>query len=90
MKALVAYFSPTGTTEGKAKELAADIDGDLFEIRPVQAYTAADLDWSNPNSRSTIEMKGGSSVLSELAETANLNGYDTLFLNIQSGLRTTI
>ena len=85
MKALVAYFSPSGTTEGQAKEL-----GDLFEIRPVQAYTAADLDWSNPNSRSTIEMKGGSSVLSELAETANLNGYDTLFLNIQSGLRTTI
>ncbi|WP_276812806.1 hypothetical protein [Faecalibaculum rodentium] len=30
MKAPVAYFSPTGTTKGKAMELAADIGGDLF------------------------------------------------------------
>ena len=80
MKALVAYFSPTGTTRAKAKELAADIDGDLFEISPVRPYSASDLDWTNPQSRSTIEMKRNSSVLPEVAETADLSGYDTLFL----------
>ncbi|WP_281513602.1 flavodoxin, partial [Faecalibaculum rodentium] len=80
MKALVAYFSPTGITKGKAMELAADIGGDLFGIRPVQAYSAADLDWTNPHSRSSMEMKGNSSVLPEPAETVDLHEYDTLFV----------
>ena len=80
MKALVAYFSPTGTTKGKSMELAADIGGDLFGIRPVQAYSAAGLDWTNPHSRSSMEMKGNSSVIPEPAETADLHEYDTLFV----------
>ena len=55
-KSLVAYFSATGTTESVARKLAAAANADLFEIRPTVPYTAADLDWTNKNSRSTIEM----------------------------------
>lgn len=80
MKAPVAYFSPTGTSKGKSMELAADIGGDLFGTRPVQAYSAADLDWTNPHSRSSMEMKGNFSVIPEPAETADLHEYDTLFV----------
>ena len=55
-KVLVAYFSASGVTAGVAKELAAVEGGDLFEIRPETPYTAADLDWRDKNSRSTLEM----------------------------------
>ena len=56
-KALVAYFSASGMTRTAAEKLAAAARGDLFEIRPEARYTAADLDWTNKQSRSTLEMQ---------------------------------
>lgn len=56
-KVLVAYFSATGTTKAVAEKLAAASGGDLFEIAPATPYSAADLDWHNPDSRSSVEMK---------------------------------
>jgi len=55
-KKLVAYFSASGITKKAAERLAAQQGADLFEIRPVQPYTKADLDWTNQKSRSTLEM----------------------------------
>ena len=55
-RVLVAYFSPTGTTKKVAEELAQIENADLFEITPQQPYTAADLDWRDTASRSTVEM----------------------------------
>ena len=55
-KVLVAYFSASGVTAKVARELAAVEGGSLFEIRPEAPYTAADLDWTNKQSRSTLEM----------------------------------
>ncbi len=55
-KVLVAYFSAEGTTARVAREIAAAVGGELFEIRPAELYTAADLDWRNKRSRSSIEM----------------------------------
>ena len=56
MKALVAYFSAGGVTAAVAKRLAEAIGAPVYEIRPETAYTAADLDWRDKNSRSTLEM----------------------------------
>ena len=56
MKALVTYFSASGVTEKVARRLAAAIGAPVYEIKPAVAYTAADLDWTNKQSRSTIEM----------------------------------
>ena len=56
MKALVAYFSAGGVTANVAKRLADAIHAAVYEIRPEVPYTAADLDWRNKNSRSTLEM----------------------------------
>ena len=53
-KKLVAYFSASGVTAGKAKELADKAGADLFAIEPTQAYTREDLDWTNKQSRSTV------------------------------------
>ena len=44
---LIAYFSASGVTAHAAQAMADAVGADLFEIRPQQPYTAADLDWRN-------------------------------------------
>ena len=56
MKALVTYFSASGVTAGLAKRLAEAVSAPLYEIRPAVSYSRADLDWTNKQSRSTVEM----------------------------------
>ena len=55
-KAIVVYFSATGVTKGVAERLAQAIGADLYEIKPAQAYTTADLNWRDKQSRSSVEM----------------------------------
>ncbi len=55
-KILVSYFSASGVTKGVSQKIAGAVGGDLFEIEPKEKYTAADLDWTDKQSRSTIEM----------------------------------
>lgn len=57
MRTLVAYFSASGITEGVAQEIARVAHADLLATVPQTPYTAVDLDWNNPKSRSTVEMK---------------------------------
>ena len=79
-KTLVAYFSASGVTAKVAKQLAAVADADLFEIKPVNPYTAADLDWTDKNSRSTIEMNDPSSRPAIAEKCENMGEYDTVFV----------
>ena len=58
MKTLVAYFSAQGTTAALAKALAEKTGADLFEIKPVTPYTAADIRWTNPLARCNREKIG--------------------------------
>ena len=60
-KVLVAYFSCSGVTKKLAQTLAGVVKGDLYEITPAQPYTAADLNWQDKNSRSSVEMRDKSS-----------------------------
>ncbi len=55
-KTLVAYFSCSGVTAKAAEAIARAAGADLFEIRPAVPYTQADLNWTDKQSRSTIEM----------------------------------
>lgn len=77
---LVAYFSATGTTERLAKKIAHAVGADLHEIRPAQPYTGADLDWTNPKSRSSVEMQDKAFRPETVHETLNLQDVDTLVL----------
>ena len=79
-KALVAYFSASGTTRHVAKELANVAHADLFEIEPAQPYTAADLDWTNKQSRSTREMNDPASRPAVAKACPDLAGYDTVYV----------
>lgn len=56
-KILVAYFSASGETARLANTLAGVIGGELYEIKPAQKYSLADLNWNDKRSRSSIEMK---------------------------------
>lgn len=56
----VIYFSATGNTESVAEELSSMLDIPLFEIEPVESYTAEDLDYRDRNSRTTLESNDAS------------------------------
>lgn len=58
MKTLIAYFSAEGNTAALAAQLAEEIGADLFEIRPQQIYTKADINWKNPMARCNKEKFG--------------------------------
>ena len=58
VKSINCLFSATGTTQTVAEKLAAVSGYDLYEIKPTVPYTKKDLNWMNPLSRSTNEMKG--------------------------------
>ena len=79
-KVLVAYFSATGTTAKAAKRLADAVHGDLFEIQPAVPYTAADLDWTDKRSRSTVEMQNPASRPEIGSHVDNMAQYDTVFV----------
>lgn len=79
-KTLVAYFSAGGATRRVAEIVAKDANADLFEIKPRVPYTAADLDWQDKQSRSSLEMADPTS-RPELAEDLpNLDGYELVIL----------
>ena len=74
-KILVAYFSARA-----AQAIAAAVGGDLYEIAPAQPYTAADLDWTNKQSRSSLEMGDTACRPALAAAVENVEQYDTVFV----------
>lgn len=79
-KRLVAYFSASGVTGKVAKMVAEAAGADLYEIRPKQLYTKADLNWMDQNARSTIEMKD-KKIRPEIVDTdAKIAEYDEILI----------
>lgn len=79
-KSLVAYFSASGQTARVAKAIAEAIGADLFEIRPGQPYSAADLDWTNKKSRSSVEMNDPACRPAMAGSAPDLSQYGAIFL----------
>lgn len=80
MKTLVAYFSASGVTAKAAQLLAQVTDADLFEIVPEAPYTKADLNWLNPKSRSSVEMKDRACRPAIASSVAEIAQYDRVFV----------
>ena len=80
MNTLVAYFSATGTTKAVAKELAEAAGATLYEIKPEVKYTAADLDWRDKQSRSTLEMQDKSSRPAIVKDLKDADSYDVIYI----------
>ena len=79
-KVLIAYFSCSGVTKKLAQTLAGVVKGDLYEITPAQPYTAADLNWQDKNSRSSVEMRDKSSRPVISGSVKDFAQYDTVFV----------
>ena len=77
---LVAYFSVNGVTAKAAQEIAAVEKADCFEIKPETPYTKEDLDWTNKQSRSTLEMSDMNSRPAVSGRVENMAQYDTVFV----------
>lgn len=77
---LVTYFSAGGITRKAAEILAGAAGADLYEIRPQIPYTAADLNWMDKNSRSSVEMNDSASRPALADTTAGIEEYDVIFV----------
>ena len=79
-KALVVYFSATGTTAKAARTIAEVTGGTLYEIVPQQAYTSDDLDWNDRQSRSSVEMNNPQARPALKDTKLDVAAYDVIFI----------
>lgn len=63
-----------------ADKLAQAVDGALYAIQPAEAYTAADLDWRNSQSRSSLEMNDKTFRPAITGRVENMAQYDTVYV----------
>lgn len=77
---LVVYFSCTGTTKTMAEYVAKTLTADLYEIVPEEPYTENDLNYTDDNSRSTVEMNDPSARPAISGSVENMEQYDMIFL----------
>ncbi len=79
MATLVTYFSAQGKTAQIAKDYAAQIGADIFEICPEEPYSDADIKFMNPVARCNREQIGNKEVpVSGTIE--NFGQYDTVYI----------
>ena len=78
-KTLITYFSAGGTTAKVARDLAASIGADLFEIKPQTPYSAADIKWTNPLARCNREKLGKKDV-PVAGQVESFGQYDTVLV----------
>ncbi len=79
-KILVTYFSASNVTRKVAEELAKLENADLVEITPETLYTAADLDWRDKQSRSTLEMADSNCRPAITGNPETIDEYDVIFV----------
>ncbi|MBO5443992.1 MAG: flavodoxin [Muribaculaceae bacterium] len=79
-KALVVYYSETGTTQAIAKKISQATGADIYRIEPEQPYTAADLDWQDNKSRSTKEMNDRTARPAIKNGKVDFDSIDTVYL----------
>ena len=80
IKTLIVYFSAeSGTTARVAKDAAAALGADLYEITPEKPYTAADLRYTNPLARCNREFFAKKDV-PVVGRIDNFADYDTVLI----------
>ncbi len=77
---LVVYFSATGTTKGIAEKIADVTGADIYEIIAAVPYTDEDRDWTNSDSRCSIEQNDTSVRPAISSEQIKLDGYSVIYI----------
>ncbi len=81
-KTLVVYYSTTGSTKSVAGKIAKTLSANIFELVPEKPYTSADLNWSDDNSRVSLEHSDESKREVALVKSTpdNWEQYDTVYI----------
>lgn len=81
-KVLVVYYSAQGHTDNVAKQIAKNLNADIFVIEPKEEYTSEDLNYYDSNSRVSKEHNDESLRNVELKATTvnNFDSYDTVLI----------
>ncbi len=79
-KKLVAFFSASGSTRKLADNLAEVVGAEIYEIKPETPYTTQDLNWNNPQSRTSIEMQDKNSRPKLADKDAKISDAEIIFL----------
>ena len=77
---LVVYFSTDDTIRAAAYIIAEALSADLFEIQPVEPYTADDVNYHNSRSRTSIEQNDPQARPAIAVLPDDLNRYDAIIL----------
>ena len=79
-KTLVLYYSATDTTKNVAQVIANKLNADIAEIHAKQPYTSADLDWHDPQSRTSIEQHQHNSRVEINDDLSDISNYDNIII----------
>lgn len=79
MSKLVAFFSYSGVTKGKAEDLAKENSAETFEIKAKVPYTSADVNWQDKSSRNVIEYNDKAS-RPEIEALPDLSSVDEIWI----------
>ncbi len=80
-KTIVLYFSSTGTTKQLAEIIANKLAAEMVELKALDPYTPADLNWHDEQARTTIEQHDHHSrVPVDPQSLPDLTGYDQVII----------
>ena len=79
-KILICYFSASGVTRRVAERIGVAVNGTIFEIEPVDKYTERDLDWTDNQSRSSVEMNDKTIRPAIVRKVDNIDDYDKIIV----------
>lgn len=79
-KAVVVYFSCTGTTKDVASKIASVAGCPAYEIIAAKPYTSDDLNYNNKKSRASKEQNNASERPEISGSVTDWSSYDTVFL----------
>ena len=77
---IVVYFSATGNTEVVAGYISDTLNANTYQIIAEQEYTSDDLDWTDDNSRVSVEHNDPDFRPEIAGELPDLTNYDTIFI----------
>ncbi len=77
---MVVFFSASGNTRLVAQKIAQITGADVYEIVPVVPYSEGDLDYSNPETRATIEQRDPNFRPEIAGSLPDLAAYERVFL----------
>ena len=80
VKTLVLYYSATNTTKKVAEQVAQKLNADIDAVQAAQPYTAADLNWHDPQSRTSVEQHQHNSRVAVKTDLPDISDYDNIVI----------